>query len=237
MFRSLPECLSSLRLENAGVGAAVDQDALPGDEPGRRRAQEGAGRAELRRIAEPAWPGSATAPAWPRPRPDAQLPRRASWIDRSRSVSNDPGSRKLIVTLACATDRATPARKPVSPARAPLDRSSPGSGIFTDAGGDVDDPAEPAVDHPVDDQLHEPDRGGHVRASPRARSGVVVDSRKSRGGGPPLLLTRMSTSAPPRRARSGPSRVPRSAATGMTRAPVSRRISSAVRQLGPGRGH
>ena len=44
-----------------------------------------------------------------------------------RSVSNMPGSMKLIVTPACATSRATPARKAVRPARAPDDRSSPTS--------------------------------------------------------------------------------------------------------------
>src|SRR5262249_39511884 len=40
----------------------------------------------------------------------------ASMLERSRSVSNAPGRRKLMVTLESATDRATPAMKAVSPA-------------------------------------------------------------------------------------------------------------------------
>ena len=38
----------------------------------------------------------------------------------------------MIVTLDGATERATPARKAVRPARAPEDRSRPASGIFTE---------------------------------------------------------------------------------------------------------
>ena len=55
-----------------------------------------------------------------------------SALERSRSVSNGPGSRKLMVTLCWATERATPARNAVRPARAPDDRSRPTSGIFTE---------------------------------------------------------------------------------------------------------
>ena len=47
-------------------------------------------------------------------------------------MSNIPGSMKLMVTLEAATERATPARNAVSPARAPDDRSRPTSGIFTE---------------------------------------------------------------------------------------------------------
>ena len=43
-----------------------------------------------------------------------------------------PGSMKLMVTFEAATERATPARNAVRPARAPEDRSSPTSGIFTE---------------------------------------------------------------------------------------------------------
>src|SRR5262249_41899812 len=53
-------------------------------------------------------------------------------FERSRSVSNVPGRRKLMVTLEAATERATPARKAVRPARAPEERSRPESGIFTE---------------------------------------------------------------------------------------------------------
>src|SRR5258707_1192071 len=53
-------------------------------------------------------------------------------FEASRSVSNAPGRRKLMVTLEAATERATPARNAVRPARAPEERSSPESGIFTE---------------------------------------------------------------------------------------------------------
>src|SRR3546814_15000563 len=43
-------------------------------------------------------------------------------VVRSRSVSNGPGSRLLMVTLLITVLRARPATKPVRPARAPLDR-------------------------------------------------------------------------------------------------------------------
>ena len=69
-----------------------------------------------------------------------------------------------MVTLAWATERATPARKPVSPARAPLDRSRPGKRHLHRAGGDVDDAAEAPLDHAVDDALDQLDRRGHVGA-------------------------------------------------------------------------
>jgi hypothetical protein len=41
-----------LRSERAGIGAAVDQDVLPRDVAGLRRAQEGAGRAEFIGVSE-----------------------------------------------------------------------------------------------------------------------------------------------------------------------------------------
>src|SRR5262249_58223157 len=53
-------------------------------------------------------------------------------FDCNRSVSNVPGRRKLMVTFEAATERATPARKAVKPARAPEERSRPESGIFTE---------------------------------------------------------------------------------------------------------
>ena len=52
-----------------------------------------------------------------------------TWLDFRRSVSNCPGSTLLIVTLCRATSRATPPTKPVNPARAPEDRSSPPSSL------------------------------------------------------------------------------------------------------------
>src|ERR1700743_3511913 len=54
-------------------------------------------------------------------------------VARSRSVSNGPGSRLLIVTLCRATSRARRATNPVRRARAPLDRPRMGIGDFTAA--------------------------------------------------------------------------------------------------------
>ena len=96
------------------------------------------------------------------------------------------------MTLAWATERATPARNPVRPARAPLDRSRPASGIFT----------EPEVMLTI-----RPNRrstmpsttcctssiGVAMFATTPASSASRSTARKSRNGGPPLLLTRMST--------------------------------------------
>ena len=98
-----------------------------------------------------------------------------------------------MVTFDAATERATPARNAVRPARAPDDRSRPDSGIFT-----------------------EPEVMLTMRPKPRAIIGSIafwmssiattmlattpsiicwrVSSRKSRNGGPALLLTRMSGS-------------------------------------------
>jgi hypothetical protein len=52
-------------------------------------------------------------------------------VPRSRSVSNGPGSRLLIVTLCATVLRAMPATKPVRPARAPLDSPRASIGAFT----------------------------------------------------------------------------------------------------------
>src|SRR5215212_924712 len=50
---------------------------------------------------------------------------------RSRSVSNGPGSRLLIVTRRRTVLRARPATKPVSPDRAPFERPRMSMGAFT----------------------------------------------------------------------------------------------------------
>ena len=97
----------------------------------------------------------------------------------------------LIVTLLCATDRQTPARKAVSPARAPLERSSPSTGFLTEI--DVIFTIRPKP------------RADMSSMTPLIISiGVIIfivtpsvmasrsSSRKSRKGGPPLLLIRMS---------------------------------------------
>src|SRR5438046_9884849 len=53
-------------------------------------------------------------------------------VERSRSVSNGPGRMLLIVTLCATVFRERPAMKPVSPARAPLDRPRLSIGDFTE---------------------------------------------------------------------------------------------------------
>ena len=132
-----------------------------------------------------------------------------------------------MVTFLSATLRATPARKAVRPARAPLDRSRPDNGIFT---------------------LCEvmltilPNRRAAIPSMTRCTSSIGVtmfmvtpassasrsSSRKSRNGGPPLLFTRMSGAGQAAIRASCPSRVETSAATGITSTPVALRISSAV---------
>ena len=97
-----------------------------------------------------------------------------------------------MVTLACATVRATPARKPVSPARAPLDRSNPGSGCFTEA--DVTLTIRPNRRSTMPSTTSWTSLiGVAMLARTPARSASSSTCRKSRGGGPPLLFTRMST--------------------------------------------
>jgi hypothetical protein len=54
-------------------------------------------------------------------------------------------------------------------------------------GRDVDDPPEPALDHAVDDELHEPDRGGHVRPHPR-EEGLLVDLAEVAGRGTAVVV-------------------------------------------------
>jgi len=71
-----------------------------------------------------------------------------------------------------------------------------------------------------------------IGASMQASSALIHSSRpnwrKSPVGGPPALFTRMSGSGKAASTRARPSAVLMSAATGMTSAPVSLRISSAV---------
>ncbi len=67
-----------------------------------------------------------------------------------------------MVTFEAATERATPARKAVSPARAPEERSSPASGIFTEP--DVILTMRPnfLLDHRIDHLLRKLDGDHHI---------------------------------------------------------------------------
>ena len=166
------------------------------------------------------------------------MPRRLalpSKFERSRSVANAPGSMKLIVTFDDATERATPARKAVRPARAPDDRSRPACGIFT-----------------------VPDVMLTMRPNFRAVMALIafwvsstaitmlaitpsiicsrVSSRKSRIGGPALLLIRMSGSGQAANSARCPSGWARSAVTAWTVVPSLRRsaaVASTVSRLRP----
>jgi len=81
-----------------------------------------------------------------------------------RSVSNLPGSRLLMVTpLAARLLRATPATKPVSPLRAPLDRPSMSMGDFTALEVMFTMRPKPPRGHAVHRGLDELDGGEHVR--------------------------------------------------------------------------
>ena len=108
-------------LERAGKRAAIHQDVLAGDVAGMHRAQKRAGRAELRRLAEA--PGGDRLGALARASSTVMPPFFAHTcrLEVRRSVSNVPGSMKLIVTFAVGDRRATPARNAVRPARAPDD--------------------------------------------------------------------------------------------------------------------
>ena len=152
----------------------------------------------------------------------------ASSAPRYRSVAMKPGSRLFTVTLACATVRSTPARKLVSPARAPEERSRPGIGIFTE----------------IEVMLTiRPKRRATMPSTARWISSIGVtmfvatpakiaarsSSRKSLTGGPPALVTRMSGDGSAAKSRSCPSRVVTSAATAVVRPSIAAVISSATR--------
>ena len=104
-----------------------------------------------------------------------------------------PGSMKLMVTFELATLRATPARNAVSPARAPDDRSRPAIGILT----------EPEVMLTMRPNFFATmaSIAFWISSMPTTMLPITPSrifwrssSRKSRNGGPPLLLTRMSGS-------------------------------------------
>src|SRR5688572_15169551 len=82
--------------------------------------------------------------------------------ERSRSVSKRPGRMLLMVTLCSTVWRASPATKPVSPERAPLESPSCGIGALTELEVMLTMRPKPAVHHAVDHRLDQHDRGDHV---------------------------------------------------------------------------
>jgi hypothetical protein len=143
-------------------------------------------------------------------------------------VAKYPGIMKLIVTFAWATSRATPARKPVSPARAPLDRSRPAIGIFTE--NEVMFTIRPKRRSIMPSITRcTSSMGVAMLAFTPARMAFRSTSRKSRNGGPPLLFTRMSTCGTASTSACCTSGSDTSPGTAITSEPVACRMRSAAR--------
>src|SRR5215470_17735425 len=112
-------------------------------------------------------------------------------VERSRSVSKGPGRRLLIVTLCATVLRASPAMKPVSPARAPLERPRMSIGDFTET--DVMFTIRPKCRAIMPSTVALIRKIGVSMLASSARTHASRShSRKSPGGGPPALFTRMS---------------------------------------------
>src|SRR5215510_8431568 len=150
-----------------------------------------------------------------------------SILERSRSVSNGPGRMLLIVTLWATVLRLRPAMKPVSPARAPLDRPRLSMGDFTET--DVMLTMRPNFRAIIPSTVALIRKIGVSMLASRARSHTSRShSRKSPGGGPPALLTRMSGFGHACRSAARTASVVMSPATVVTRTPVVSRISFAA---------
>ena len=150
-----------------------------------------------------------------------------SAVLRTRSVSNGPGSRLLIVTLCFTICRDRPATKPVRPARAPFDMPRIGIGDFTEA--EVMFTMRPNLREIMPSTVALISSIGVSMLSFSALFQSSSDqSRKSPGGGPPALVTRMSGAGQAASSLARPSGVVTSQAMAVTLAPVSLRISSAV---------
>jgi len=126
-----------------------------------------------------------------------------SRFERSRSVSKGPGSRLLIVTLWRTVVRDTPAMNPVSPVRAPLERPSSAIGAFT--APEVMFTTRPNFLAIMPSTTARIMRIGAIMfASTALTQASRSQSRKSPGGGPPALFTRMSGAGAALRAASRP---------------------------------
>lgn len=145
----------------------------------------------------------------------------------SRSVTVAPGSRLLMVTLCRATWRDSPPTKPVSPARAPFDSPSVSMGMRTALDVILTMRPKRRATMPSSVALMS-SMGASMLASMAAIQCSRVQFRKSPGGGPPALLTRMSGSGQAARAAWRPISLAMSAATAVTVTPVAARISAAV---------
>src|SRR5918996_2995677 len=147
--------------------------------------------------------------------------------ERSRSVSKRPGRMLLMVTLRSTVWRASPATKPVRPERAPLDRPSCGIGALTELEVTLTIRPKPRSRMPSTTALI-----SMIAVIMLALQALIQScsshSRKSPGGGPPALLTRISTCGQAASAAARPSGVVMSPATVLTTAPVSRAIWSAA---------
>src|SRR3989449_3202837 len=148
-------------------------------------------------------------------------------VERSRSVSKGPGRRLLIVTLWPTVLRASPATKPVSPVRAPFESPRMSMGCFTAL--DVILTMRPKRRAIMPSTVALMRRIGVIMFASSALIQVSRShSRKSPGGGPPALLTRMSGAGPAASRAARPASVVTSPATAVTRAPVASRISFAA---------
>src|SRR5438132_612151 len=149
-------------------------------------------------------------------------------VERMRSVTNGPGSRLLMVTPLTIVFRDRPATKPVRPARAPLERPRISIGERTAA--DVMLTIRPHLRAIMPSTVA---LISSIGVSMLASSALIQSSRvqlrKSPGGGPPALLTRISGSGQAFNAASRPAGVVMSPATSVTVTPgCALRISAAV---------
>src|SRR5438093_1359281 len=148
-------------------------------------------------------------------------------VERSRSVSKGPGRRLLIVTLWPTVCRRGAAPRPVSPVRAPFESARMSMGCFTAL--DVILTMRPKRRAIMPSTVALIRRIGVIMFASSALIQVSRShSRKSPGGGPPALLTRMSGAGHAASSAARPASVVTSPATAVTRTPVASRISFAA---------
>src|SRR6187455_1912145 len=149
-------------------------------------------------------------------------------VARRRSVSKAPGSRPLVVTpRAARLLRERPATKPVRPLRAPFERPRMSIGALTapDVMLTTRPKPRPAILSTV---AFISSIGVSILASIALIQASRSQWRKSPDGGPPALLTRMSTCGQAASAAARPASVVMSPATARTSPRPSARSSPAV---------